>query len=162
VNESLKVEDGLVVSMDYTLRVEGQIVDTSEGEQPIDFIQGSGNIIPGLESQLYGMGIGESKEVVVAAKDGYGEINEEAYSKIPRGQFPANIPLEEGIELQVRDNDGRSLYARIDNFNTEHVKLNFNHPLAGKELYFEASIAAIRPATNEELEHGHVHHGDDH
>lgn len=157
MNEHLKVEDGLVVSMDYTLRVDGEIMDTSQGDQPLDFIQGSGNIIPGLESQLYGMAVGESTEVVVSAKDGYGEVNEEAYSLIPRGQFPSNIPLEKGIELQVRDNDGRSLYARIESFDDENVELNFNHPLAGKELHFEASIAAIRPATDEELAHGHVH-----
>ncbi len=157
----VKVQDGQVVSMEYTLHVDGELVDSSEGQEPLEFLQGEGNIIPGLEDELYGMGIGESKEVVVAAEDGYGLLDPDAFIDVPKSQFPAEIPLEAGIELQVQDENGNPMMARIDRVDSENVKLDFNHPLAGKELHFKVKVVALRDATEEELEHGHVH-GDDH
>ncbi len=157
----VKVQDGQVVSMEYTLHVDGELVDSSEGQEPLEFLQGEGNIIPGLEDELYGMGIGESKEVVVTAEDGYGLLDPDAFIDVPKSQFPAEIPLEAGIELQVQDENGNPMMARIDRVDSENVKLDFNHPLAGKELHFKVKVVALRDATEEELEHGHVH-GDDH
>ena len=87
MTEELKVDDEQVVSMHYTLRVDGQVVDWSEGKEPLQFIQGMGHIIAGLEHQLYDMKIGESKEVVVAPKDGYGETDPEAFMDVPRIHF---------------------------------------------------------------------------
>jgi len=157
MDEPLEVQDGQVVSMDYTLTVDGEIVDTSENHEPIQFVQGTGNIIPGLERELYGMTIGDSKEVSVSAADGYGEVSDEAYVEVPRTQFPAHIPLEPGTALQVEDQSGQPLFARIDSVGGETVRLDFNHPLAGKQLHFAVKIAALRDATAEELDHGHVH-----
>ncbi len=157
----VKVQDGQVVSMEYTLHVDGELVDSSEGQEPLEFLQGEGNIIPGLEDELYGMGIGESKEVVVAAEDGYGLLDPDAFIDVPKSQFPAEIPLEAGVELQVQDENGNPMMARIDRVDNENVKLDFNHPLAGKELHFKVKVVGLRDATEEELEHGHVH-GDDH
>lgn len=157
----VKVQDGQVVSMEYTLHVDGELVDSSEGQEPLEFLQGEGNIIPGLEDELYGMGIGESKEVVVAAEDGYGLLDPDAFIDVPKAQFPAEIPLEAGVELQVQDENGNPMMARIDRVDNENVKLDFNHPLAGKELHFKVKVVGLRDATEEELEHGHVH-GDDH
>lgn len=151
------VQNDSVVSMDYTLRVDGDVLDTSEGHEPLQFIQGSGNIIPGLERALYGMTVGESKQVQVSAADGYGEFEEEALVDVPRAEFPESIPLEIGMEIQVRDQSGRPMLAHIADFNQEHVRLDFNHPLAGKDLDFMVKITALRSATHEELEHGHVH-----
>jgi FKBP-type peptidyl-prolyl cis-trans isomerase SlyD len=152
-----KVQDGQVVSMDYTLKVDDEVVDTSEGHEPIEFIQGTGNIIPGLERELYGMAIGEDKDVVVAASDGYGDMDSEAFMDVPRSQFPDTIPMEIGTVLELHDQSGRPMHARIDQVGDETVRLDFNHPLAGKELHFSIKIAKLRAATDEELEHGHVH-----
>ncbi len=162
MSEGLKVEDGQVVSMDYTLRVDGEVVDTSKGHAPLEFIQGTGNIIPGLERELYGLTIGANKKVSVAAADGYGELDPEAYADVPRAEFPDNIPLEKGIEIQVRDPSNNPMYARIDTFTDESVKLDFNHPLAGKTLSFDVTIVALRGASPEELDHGHVHGAEHH
>jgi FKBP-type peptidyl-prolyl cis-trans isomerase SlyD len=162
MSDTLKVQDGQVVLMNYTLKVDGEVLDTSVGHEPLEFLQGAGNIIPGLEEELYGMGIGESKNVVVAPEEGYGTIDPEAFVEVPREDFPPTIPLEVGVELQVTNQDGQPLSARIDSVSDESVKLDFNHPLAGKELRFEVTIVGLRDATDEENEHGHVHDGGHH
>lgn len=165
MSEALKVVDGLVVTMDYTLTVDGEMIDTSKGNEPIEFIQGAGGIIPGLESELYGMVIGDSKDVVVSAAEGYGEVDEEAHMDVPRQEFPAEIPMEVGTMLELQDQDGNPMHARIDHIEADTVRLDFNHPLAGKELHFSIKIAGLRPATPEELDHGHAHgdgHGHEH
>jgi FKBP-type peptidyl-prolyl cis-trans isomerase SlyD len=162
MSDVLKVQDGQVIAMDYILHVEGEVIDSSEDQEPLEFIQGAGNIIPGLERELTGMAIGESKKVIVAPADGYGELDTEAFIDVPRDQFPSDIPLEVDTELQVRDQDDRVQMARIDRVGADTVRLDFNHPLAGKELHFDVTIIALRAPTPEELEHGHVHHGHDH
>jgi FKBP-type peptidyl-prolyl cis-trans isomerase SlyD len=143
--------------MHYALHVDGQLVDSSEGSEPLQFIQGMGHIIPGLEHELYDMRIGDSKRVVVDAKDGYGEIDPDAFMDVPRHAFPSNVPLETGTELELRDQSGHPVYARIDSISNDNVHLNMNHPLAGKELHFDVKIADLRHATDEEISHGHVH-----
>jgi FKBP-type peptidyl-prolyl cis-trans isomerase SlyD len=157
------IADDVVVSLDYTLTVEGKLVDASEENEPIEFIQGYQNIIPGLEKQLYGMAIGDSKEVVVAAKDGYGDLDKEAIMDVPRKEFPSDIELEVGLELALQQPDGQVLHAIVIEFNDQVVKLDFNHPLAGKELVFRVTVVGLRPASQEEIAHGHVHgeHGED-
>lgn len=157
-----KVQAGRVVAMDYTLHVNGEKVDTSEGREPLEYLHGAGNIIPGLERELAGMEIGDSKKVVVAPSDGYGENDPEAFIEMPRSEFPSDIPLELGLELQVQDPNGNPMYARIDAITDETVHLDFNHPLAGKELHFDVTVLALREPTEEELDHGHAHSGHEH
>lgn len=151
------IEDGKVVTLDYTLRVDGEVVDTSEGSKPIQFIQGQQHIIPGLEDELYGLQVGAQKEVVVPPEKGYGQPDPENYADIPREQFPDNIPLEPGVELEVREQSGKILTARIDEVTGETIRLDFNHPLAGKELHFSVMVVDLRTASDEEMSHGHVH-----
>ncbi len=151
------VQDGLVVSMDYKLTVDGEVLDSSEDAGPLQFLAGYGNIVPGLEREMAGMKIGESKDVVVAPEDGYGEFDEEAFMDVPRNEFPSDLKLEEGIELNVTDEDGQNQYARVENITDESVRLDFNHPLAGAELRFTVKVVALRDPTKEELDHGHVH-----
>jgi FKBP-type peptidyl-prolyl cis-trans isomerase SlyD len=103
------------------------------------------------------MKVGESKEVVVTPAEGYGEFDENAFMDVPRNAFPADIPVEEGTELTVRDDSGQPRYARIDTVDGDTVTLNFNHPLAGDELHFNVKVVALREPSSEELEHGHVH-----
>ena len=156
-NQPELIADDVVVSLDYTLTVDSEVIDTSEGSEPIQFLQGHGNIIPGLEQALYGMKTGEKKEVIVTAADGYGELDPEAYSEVARKEFPPQIPMEVGIELEIKDQSGDILEARIDTVNEETVRLDFNHPLAGKQLNFSVQVVALRQPSAEELEHGHVH-----
>lgn len=151
------VQDGVVVSMEYTLHVDGELLDTSEGQGPLQFLVGYGNIISGLESEMMGMKVGDSKNVVVQPADGYGEFDEEAFMDVPKDQFPKDMPVEVDTELTVRDDEGNARYARVDNIEGETVRLDFNHPLAGAELHFDVKVVGLREPSEEELEHGHVH-----
>ncbi|MGE5251459.1 MAG: FKBP-type peptidyl-prolyl cis-trans isomerase [Bacteroidota bacterium] len=162
MSEKDSVQDGRVVSMDYTLWVDGQVVDSSEGSEPLEFLAGRGNIISGLESRMMGMKIGESQDVDVRAADAYGEYDEEAIMDVARKEFPKDMPVEPGTELSVRDDSGQSRYARIETVGPETVRLNFNHPLAGKDLRFNVKIVGLREPTAEELDHGHVHQAGHH
>jgi FKBP-type peptidyl-prolyl cis-trans isomerase SlyD len=157
MSDELKVKDGQVVSMEYTLKVDGNVADTSEGREPLAYLQGSGNIIPGLERELVDMKVGESKEVMVAAADAYGEEDDKAFMDVPRSDFPTDIPAKVGTEIQVQNQAGQPMYARVDRVDEQSLRLNFNHPLAGKELHFAVKVVDIRDATAEEKEHGHVH-----
>lgn len=154
------VADDVVVSIDYTLTVDGEVVDASEENEPLEYLQGYQNIIPGLESQLVGMKIGESKEVLVAPRDGYGEVDPESFVEVQRSEFPKDFEIKPGVELQLQDQDGELVNAVIESVTGKTVRLNLNHPLAGKELLFRVTVTDLREATEEELSHGHVH-GDD-
>jgi FKBP-type peptidyl-prolyl cis-trans isomerase SlyD len=151
------VQDGLVVSIEYKLTVDSEILDSSDDAGPLQFLAGYGNIVPGLEREMIGMKIGESKDVVVEPADGYGEFDEEAFMDVPRNEFPSDLKIEEGVELNVTDEDGENQYARVESINADSVRLDFNHPLAGAELYFIVKVVALREPTKEELDHGHVH-----
>jgi FKBP-type peptidyl-prolyl cis-trans isomerase SlyD len=157
MSEELRVQDGQVVSMEYTLKVDGLVTDASEAGEPLEYVHGAGNIIPGLEREMTGMAIGDRKVVVVAAEEGYGSQDEEAFMDVPRDQFPDEIPMEIGAGLQVQNKEGHSMFARIDRVDDQSVRLDFNHPLAGKELHFSVKVVGLREATAEEVAHGHVH-----
>ena len=156
------VQDGVVVSMEYTLHVDGELLDSSDGQGPLQFLVGYGNIIPGLENEMMGMKIGDSKKVIVQPVDGYGEFEDDAFMDVPRTEFPADMELEEGMELHVTDDDGNDQAAYVAEFDDKTVKLDFNHPLAGAVLEFSVKVVALREPTEEELDHGHVHDGDGH
>ena len=154
---SLSVKKDLVVSLDYKLHVDGELIDSSEQDYPIQFLQGHGEIIPGLEGELYGMKVGEQKHVVVPPAKAYGEFDADAVAEIPRSEFPKDFPLEPEVEVQLRDEDGEVVDAYIESVDDKMVYLNLNHPLAGKELHFSVTVVELREPTPEELEHGHVH-----
>jgi len=157
--KSQTIRDGSVVTLGYTLTVDGSVIDTSEGEgnTPVQFIQGAEQIVPGLENALYGMAEGDSQNVVVLAADGYGEYDPEAFADVPRSEFSSEIPLDPGVILHLRDNEDNVYETTVISANKDTVRLTFNHPLAGKELHFSVKVLAVRDATTEELEHGHVH-----
>ncbi len=166
MSEQLKIKEGMVVSLEYTLRLDDEeIVDSSEGDEPLEYLHGYGQIIPGLEKALAGLTVGDSKTVVVPPTEAYGEINMEAFEIVPRSMFPDDLELEEGLELSLRDAETNEPFdASIAEIRETEVMLDFNHPLAGETLHFEVRIPAMRPATEEELAHGHAHgeHGHDH
>ncbi|MBT3389704.1 MAG: peptidylprolyl isomerase [Chloroflexi bacterium] len=157
MNQQQMVQDNLVVSMEYTLSVDGEIVASADSNDPIQFIQGMGNIIPGLEREINGMTIGESKNITLTPEDGYGEYDDEAFAEVPRDEIPDNVPLEIGTAIEMEDEEGNYLEAVIDEIADDYVVLDFNHPLAGQELHFAIKVIALRDATEEELEHQHVH-----
>ena len=161
-NNPQLVADDIVVIMEYTLTVDGEIVDSSEEDGPIEFLHGYGNIISGLEAHLGGLAIGESLQVTVAAKDAYGEFDPEQVVDVPLDEFPEEICVEPGVELEMKDEDGDMLFARIVSVGKSRAKLDFNHPLAGKELTFDVTIVGLRLPTPEELDHGHVHGSEGH
>ncbi len=151
------IKNDLVVAIDYTLTVDGEVVDSSDAGEPLEFLQGHGNIIAGLERELLGVKVGESKEVDIAPADAYGEFDEEAFLEVPVNQFPKHIPVEPGTELEMENDDGELAYAVIEEVENNVALLNFNHPLAGETLHFSITVVALREATEEELAHGHVH-----
>jgi len=166
-NKPFVVEDNVVVTMNYSLSIDGEVVDSSEGEDndPIIFLQGAGQIISGLEKSIYGLKVGDKKSVTVDPKDGYGEVDPESIVEVPKDEFPEDFPLELGVEITVNADDeneegDEEMEATIVAVNESTVTLDFNHPLAGKTLNFDVHIIDIREATTEEIEHGHVH-GDD-
>lgn len=160
-NKPSSVADDVVVSINYSLTVDGEVVDSTEGDEPLQFLQGHQNIIPGLERELAGMKIGEKKQVVVSPAEAYGEVDPENIVDVPRSEFPSEIPLEPGTELEVKNADNEVLSATIAEVSANTVKLDFNHPLAGKQLTFDVTIVDLRQATEEELAHGHVHYEDE-
>ncbi len=159
MSEELVVQDEVVVSMSYELRVDDEVIDSSEDieGEVIAFIQGLGQIIPGLEKALYGMKVGDSMQVQVEPVDAYGELDPEAFVWVPREDFPETIPLEVGTVFEMREEEGETHLARISELEQERVHVDLNHPLAGKALTFDVKIVDLRQATDEELEHGHVH-----
>lgn len=158
-NNNHTVSDHMVVSLDYVLRLEdGEVVDTSEGRDPLEYLQGHGQIIPGLEEALTGMNVGDEKDVVVEPANAYGESDPDAYQAVSRSAFPENMDLERGMGLSMRDQDtGETLEAYVAEIRDDDVVLDFNHPLAGETLHFHVKVADVRPATDEELAHGHAH-----
>ncbi|MCW5875302.1 MAG: peptidylprolyl isomerase [Anaerolineales bacterium] len=152
-----------VVKLAYSLTVDGEIIDMADEKEAIEFLQGHRNIISGLESQLNGMQVGESKWVTVAPEDGYGAVDEEAFDEVPLSEFPEDVTPEIDMELELKDAEGNDMYGRIVSIGEDSVTMDFNHPLAGKELHFEVKVVAVRPATADEIAHGHVHsHGHHH
>ncbi len=149
------VQDDVCVGIDYTLRLEsGEVLDSSEGRGPLEFIQGRGEIIPGLEQALYGMSLGDTKEVVVAPADAYGEFDSELLETLPRSVFPVDMELEVGMGLRMRTQEGRAVVVYVREANDESVTVDLNHPLAGKTLHFAVRIASLREASPEELAGG--------
>lgn len=157
--ENLVVEDNVVVSMAYSLKIDGgREVSKAESQEPLEYIHGQDQIIPGLETELSGMRIGDEKDVYLEAANGYGERKPDDVANVSREAFPPNLELEVGKGVSMKDQaTGEQLVGYITEIQPETVELDFNHPLAGKDLHFSIKIVGIRPASQEELSHGHVH-----
>ncbi|MCX6352776.1 MAG: peptidylprolyl isomerase [Bacteroidetes bacterium] len=155
------VKNGLVVGFNYTLKNDkGELVEKSQ--QPMEYLHGNHNIIPGLEKELDGMQVGDTKLVTVAPKDAYGEIDPEMVYEVPRKNFPAGVELTAGMQFQT-ETDGGMMVVTVKELKLDSIVVDGNSPMAGQTLHFDVSIASIRNATPQEVEHGHVHsHGHDH
>ena len=151
------IQDNMVVTLDYTLLVHEEIMESTDDGEPIEFIQGIGQIIPGLESALYEMKVSEKKTVVIEPEEAYGDYDPESLEIAKKEEFSEEIPLDVGTFLDLRDDEDNVLSAQIIGEDEDTVTLDFNHPLAGKTLTFEITVSGLRPADDEELEHGHAH-----
>ncbi|MDQ6955233.1 MAG: peptidylprolyl isomerase [Mariprofundaceae bacterium] len=149
-----------VVTIDYTLKnSQAEVLDSSEGQEPLSYLHGAENIVPGLERELEGKMVGDSLTAEVKPKDGYGVRNEELVAAIPRDMFESDMDIEVGMSFQAETDQGIQT-VNIIAISDEEVTVDGNHPLADHTLFFDVTVRAIREATAEELEHGHVHTGD--
>jgi FKBP-type peptidyl-prolyl cis-trans isomerase SlyD len=156
--DGLAVADGLVVSLAYTLRLDdGEEIDSASSNDPLTYLHGAQNIIPGLEQALTGLKIGDARQVSVNPVDAYGDVDPEAFELVPYDAFPADVDLEEGMGLQMVDERGRRMDAYISELRDEGALLDLNHPLAGETLHFDVEIVGLRRATTDEIAHGHSH-----
>lgn len=138
------VKAGDTVSIHYTGTLsDGSVFDSSEGRDPLQFTVGSGQIISGLDKELPGMKVGEDKTVTIPAAEAYGDTNPQARQGVPRDQFPPEIDLQVGVQLQVQTPDGQAVPVTIVEVGEEEIVLDANHPLAGKDLTFAFSLVAI-------------------
>lgn len=154
----MKIAENAVVSIEYTLKDDkGTVLDASEKGEPLVYMHGGGQIIPGLEQALEGKAAGESLTVRVAPADGYGEREPEAVFEVPRAKLPAGVELKVGLELANKTREGHVMRFRVAEVHADHIVADANHPLAGEHLNFQVTIARVRAATKEELAHGHAH-----
>ena len=150
-------EENSVVGLEYEVKEAGttEIVDSNKGGMPLEFITGKGQLIPGLEAQLAGMNEGESADLLVKAADAYGEVNPEAVQTLPKEQFEG-VELEAGMMLYGQGEDGQQVQVIVKSFTDTDVTIDYNHPLAGKDLMFAVTIISERDATDDEVATGIV------
>ena len=156
--------DHRVVSIHYTLTDDkGAVIDSSRGSEPLQYLEGAGNIIPGLEKEVAQMKLGDKKNVKIPAKDAYGEKREDMLLEVPRTQFPPDMKLKVGDRFRGGAEDHAPVFTVLA-LEGDKVKLDGNHPLAGQDLNFEVEVTEMRAATAEEKSHGHAHgaHGHHH
>lgn len=146
-----------VVLIHYTLKDDkGAIIDSSVGGEPLAYIQGHGNLVPGLEKALEGKQDGNVVAVSVAPADGYGVRDESLIQRVPKRALQGSGEIKKGMQFQARTDDGMRLFT-VTGLAGDMVTLDGNHPLADQTLNFDVQIINVREATGEELEHGHVH-----
>ena len=155
---SLSIDDNIVASIHYKLtNNEGEILDSSEGNDPLTYLHGAGNLIPGLEKELKGKSPGDSMQVKVAPEEGYGPVHDGLIDVVPKTAFQGVDTIEPGMAFEAQGADGQSRRIVVTQVNGDDVTVDANHPLAGVELNFDVQIMDLREATEEEIAHGHAH-----
>ena len=158
----MNIADQTVAAIHFTLKDDdGEVLDSSDGAEPLTYLHGAGNIIPGLENALKGKKVGDKFQVTLTPDQGYGERNEKLIQKIPKNQFPDPDKLEEGMQFQINGPQGPMILTVIEVTPAE-VVVDGNPELAGETLHFDIEVTEVRAATKEELEHGHAHGADGH
>lgn len=154
---SLMIGDKSVVTIHYTLTDDaGEVLDNSRDSDPMVYLHGASNIIPGLEKELTGKTAGATLKVTVSPEEGYGEHSPEAIQKVPRSAFEGVEDIQPGMQFQTESPQGTQIIV-VAEVSDEEVTVDANHPLAGKTLHFDVSVEGVRDATPEELDHGHAH-----
>lgn len=153
----MQIKDNCVVSMHYTLtNDEGQVLDSSEGRDPLKFLQGAHNIIIGLEKALDGKTVGDAFDVTVEPEEAYGIRHEQMIQKVPKSAFQGVEDIQVGMSFQAQTEQG-PVPVKITEVVDDVVTVDGNHELAGQRLHFKVSIEEVREATQEEVEHKHAH-----
>ena len=154
---SVAITDNSVVTIHYTLTNDaGEVLDQSAPDTPLTYLQGAGNIIPGLETALLGKVGGDQTAVTVTPEDGYGPRQDELIQQVPRSAFPEDANIELGMEFSAQGEQG-SVRVAVTAIEGDEITVDANHPLAGETLHFDVTIDNVRTATEEELAHGHAH-----
>jgi FKBP-type peptidyl-prolyl cis-trans isomerase SlyD len=155
---SLLIGDDLVVSMHYKLTDnEGNVLDSSEGSEPLTYLHGAGNIIPGLEKALVGKVEGDTQQVTVEPAEAYGEVMPELMQTVDKAAFQGVDSVEVGMSFEAQTSDGSVQHIVVTKVDGNQVTVDANHPLAGVVLNFDVEIVSVREASKEEIAHGHVH-----
>lgn len=153
-----QIDRDVVVSLQYKLSLDdGTVVEESEHGDPLVYLHGYGNIVVGLERELEGMKVGESKAVVVESADAYGEYDPEDIEEVSRAEMPPDFEPEVGMLLEVHDDEEDDYVAVVKEITEGGMLLDFNHPLAGERLHFDITVEGLRAASAEEMAHGHAH-----
>lgn len=161
------IAEGKVVTFHYTLKNDaGEVIDSSSGNEPLAYLHGAGNIVPGLEGALLGHAAGEAFDVTLAPKDGYGDYVDDVVHNVSRSQFPEGTEITVGMQFGAEGPEGQQVACWVRKVEADTVVVDFNHPLAGQTLHFSVTIVSVRDASDAEKQHGHVHgehgHGHDH
>ena len=153
----MKISKGKVVSIHYALNdAAGEVLESSEGEAPLEYLHGHGNIIAGLEKALAGKAAGEKLKAVIPPEDGYGVRDEAMVKRLPLSSFKNQDEVHVGAQFQAETSHGPRL-ATVTAMDDKNVTVDLNHPLADQTLSFDIEVVAVREATEEELSHGHAH-----
>ena len=148
----MKIADKLYVSIDYILTLEsGQEIDKSPEGQPLGFIAGTGQIIPGLEKALMGREAGDKAKLVIEPEDAYGPVQEHLYQDIPKSQFPADVEIMPGMAFEAQGPRGPFMITVSTVNDNDTITVDLNHPMAGKQLHFDVHVVEVREPTAEEL-----------
>lgn len=153
----MKIAENCVASFHYTLTDStGKVLDSSEGQEPLSYIHGAGNIIPGLENALEGKAVGDKLVVSVTADQAYGVRDDSMIQELPATMFTGIDTIEVGMEFHAETEHGLQVVT-VTKVEGDQVTIDGNHPLAGVDLTFDVEITEVRAATEDELDHGHVH-----
>ncbi len=153
----MQIADKTVVSIHYTLtNALGETIDSSVGQDPLVYLQGAQNIIPGLENALTGKAVGDALQVTVEPAEGYGEIRDELIQEVDRSAFQGVEDIDVGMQFMAQTSWGEQPVTVVK-VEGEQITLDGNHQLAGETLNFDVEVVEVREATAEEVEHGHVH-----
>lgn len=163
----MEVSKDKVVSLTYELRLDnpqGEIVESLTDDSPLTFLYGSGGLLPKFEEKIDGLKAGAGFDFELKSQDAYGEINDNAIVSVPISAFEIDGAIDQsmlhiGNKIPMQDGAGNKLTGIVKDITEENVVMDFNHPLAGNQLYFKGRITEVREATEEELEHGHIHAG---
>ena len=142
-DQELLVEAGRTVKIHYSLSVADEIVESTQGKEPLEYVQGKGDLLPKLEEALVGMKKGDKKIVTLSPQDGYGDVDPEAFRELPISVLPENVEPQEGLVLELESSDGDKIPAVIMEIQKDTIIVDLNHPLAGEELKFDVEIVDI-------------------
>ena len=154
----MNISDKCVVAFHYKLtNSDGEQLDSSDGQDPLKYLHGASNIVPGLEKELEGKKAGDALKVEVQPDEGYGQVNPEMVQKVPRSAFEGAPEIKPGMQFQAQGPGGEAQLITVKEVSEEEITVDGNHPLAGQVLHFDVTIEDVSEASEEELAHGHAH-----